>query len=523
MPEIRLQACCTQIKVSREIKKLSKSISKDKIRKLIKQDPEPSHVPMTRRTKYFLDEWVKLTNSQKTPNIVRGYKPQFLAEPFQSFQPKTFVRNQQEAKIIQTEINTLLEKEAIEPIPHNQEKSASNFFLVKKKSGGFRPVINLKNLNQLIHTEYLTMETITNLRTMLSKDGWIVTTDISDAYLTIPLDEEFKDYVAFQYQDQTYRFLCMPFGLNDAARAFTKTMKHPAAKVRALGFKILVHLDDRILAARTRLLCLKQPQFFVNFLQKLGFRINFEKSSLAPSQIKDWLLGFVINSRSMTISLPQRKIDILIGKVRDLKNKMRVSLREISQFLGLCNSSNLTGSSALSFSSEAINSKFKALPKSLSVRLLNCSYSGHSINSRSGMVDSENEVQLVKKNLYSPAKCSHFYRLQRFRMGCPSKSGQNSKAMERKSAGLAHQYKGANGGFSCSTAVSSQLPERSHTTAFRQYNRCCLLKSSRGDKITPAFSPSHRDVVLVLGKEHLFVSSPHTRVKKFVCRPCLVF
>ena len=36
-----------------EIKKFSKSISKDKIRKLIKQDPVHSHVPMTGRTKHF--------------------------------------------------------------------------------------------------------------------------------------------------------------------------------------------------------------------------------------------------------------------------------------------------------------------------------------------------------------------------------------------------------------------------------------------------------------------------------------
>ena len=68
---------------------------------------------------------------------------------------------------------------------------------MKKKSGGFRPVINFKSLNQFVHTEHFTMETITNLRTMLSKDDWIVTIDISDAYLTIPLDEEFKDYVTF--------------------------------------------------------------------------------------------------------------------------------------------------------------------------------------------------------------------------------------------------------------------------------------------------------------------------------------
>ena len=198
--------------------------------------------PHDGKDQVFLDEWVKITNSQKALNIVLGYKPRFLAEPFQSFLPKSFVRNQQEAKIIQEEINALLEKEAIEPIPHNQAKFVSNFLLVKKKSDGFRLVINLKS--QFSHTEHFTMETITNLRTMLSKDHWIVTIDISLAYITIHLDEEFKDYVAFQYRDQAYRFLCMPFGLNNAARAFTKMMKHPAAKVRALGSSTFRRLDS---------------------------------------------------------------------------------------------------------------------------------------------------------------------------------------------------------------------------------------------------------------------------------------
>ena len=184
----------------------------------------------------------------------------------------------------------------------------------------------------------------------------------------------------------------------------------------------------------------------------------------------------------MTISLPQRKIDNLIEKAQGLKGKMRVALREISQFLGSMQfkqASSPAVSSALSF---AINSKFKEVPKSLSIRLLNCGYFGHSFNSRSGLVDSGNEVQLYKKNLYPPVKCSNFYRLRQFRMGCHSKSGQNSRLMERQSVGLAHQYKGTNGSFSCSTAVSSQLPEWSCTAVFRQYNSCCLLKSSRGTK-----------------------------------------
>ena len=91
--------------------------------------------------------------------------------------------------------------------------------------------------------------------------------------------------------------------------------------------------------------------------------------------------------------------------------------------------------------------------------------------------------------------------------------------MERQSVGLAHQYKRVNGSFSRSTAVSSQLPECSHTAVFRQYNSCCLLKSSRGNKMSPAFSPCNRDMVLVPEKEHIFVGNSHTRFKKFIRGP----
>ena len=221
-------------------------------------------------------------DSQKTLNIVRRYRPQFLAEPVQPFQLKTLIQNQQETKIIQEEIDTLLEKEAIEPIPHNQAKFVSNFFLVKTKSGGFKPVINLRNLNQFIHTEHFTMETITNLRTMLSKDDWIMTADISDVHLTFTPGRGVQGLCSFPVSGSDLQISVHAFQPKRCYKAFTKAMKHHVAKVRALGFKVLVYLDDRLLAPGTMPLCLKQSQFLVNF-----FRINFEKSSLTPSQTKN--------------------------------------------------------------------------------------------------------------------------------------------------------------------------------------------------------------------------------------------
>ena len=359
---------------------------------------------------------------------------------------------------------------------------------------------------------------------MLPKNDWIVTIDISDAYLAISLNEEFKDYIAFRYQDQTYQFLCMPFGLNDAARAFTKTMKHPVAKVRALGFKVLVYFDDWILATRTRLLCLKQSRFFSKFSPEASLQNKFRKiqsGSISNKRMARLYHRFTEHDNFFTPEKKRQSDRERPGPQQQNESNPERN-KSVSGSMQFKQTSSPTGFSAPLFSSEAINSKFKEVPKSLSIRLLSCGYSGHSFNLRSGLVDSGNKVQLFKKNLHSSAKCSHFYRLHRFCRGCHSKSDQNSRLMERKSVGLTHQYKEANGSISCSTAVSSQLSERSRTAVFRQYDGCCLLKSSRRDKISPAFSPSQRDMVMVPGKEHTLVGSSHTRVKKFVCRPSVL-
>ena len=45
------------------------------------------------------------------------------------------------------------------------------------------------------------------------------------------------------------------------------------------------------------------PVFSKFSSETIGFRVNLGKSSLTPSQVKEWL-GFVINSREMIISLP---------------------------------------------------------------------------------------------------------------------------------------------------------------------------------------------------------------------------
>ena len=166
-------------------------------------------------------------------------------------------------------------------------------------------MINLKSLSQFVHTEHFTMETITNLRTMLSKDDWIVTIDISEAYLTIPLDEEFKD-CHFPISGSDLPISVYAFWPKRCCKGLHKNHEAACGQSKSSGLQdssIFKRLDSY---CPNKAFMSKTIPIFSKFSPEARLQNKLRKSSLAPSQIKEWL-GFVIDSRSMTISLPQKK------------------------------------------------------------------------------------------------------------------------------------------------------------------------------------------------------------------------
>ena len=71
------------------------------------------------------------------------------------------------------------------------------------------------------------MEGLSDLKVLLEPNDFMITIDLSDAYMTLPMEEESRNYLCFQFQDQMFQFCVLPFGLNNAPRAFTKTLKPP--------------------------------------------------------------------------------------------------------------------------------------------------------------------------------------------------------------------------------------------------------------------------------------------------------
>ena len=152
------------------------------------------------------------------------------------------------------------------------------------------------------------MKGLSDLKVILEPNDFMITIDLSDAYMTLLIEEESRNYLGFQFQNEMFQFYVLSFGLNDAARAFTETLKPPVGTLRSLGFKIVVYLDDIILAASARELCIYEGQILIKTLQNLGFVIILEKSNLVLCQVV-LFLGFIVDSKKKSFSLPDSKFN----------------------------------------------------------------------------------------------------------------------------------------------------------------------------------------------------------------------
>lgn len=75
----------------------------------------------------------------------------------------------------------------------------------------------------------------------------------------------------------------MPFGLSCASWVFTKLMKLVVSFLRAQGLLSAIYPDDFLILGSSKLECRYNLTQIVEFLEKLGFVINFRKSPLLPS------------------------------------------------------------------------------------------------------------------------------------------------------------------------------------------------------------------------------------------------
>lgn len=99
--------------------------------------------------------------------------------PYQQSPRETPVpKNSVKLNLIQEEIDSLLQKQASIPVQEMPKEFISTIFLVPKKSGWMRPIINLKPLNNFVETIHFKMETLQTALNLLQDGDFLVSVDL---------------------------------------------------------------------------------------------------------------------------------------------------------------------------------------------------------------------------------------------------------------------------------------------------------------------------------------------------------
>lgn len=123
-------------------------------------------------------------------NTIQGFALEFTYPPLQSGPPHPPVSDRTSMVLIDLELNSLLTKGAIEPASFPL-LFVSNSFLVHKRLGAFRSVINLHPLNAFIIYCHFKIEGIHLLRDLLLKVDWFTRLKLKDAF---PLVHNFPSH-----------------------------------------------------------------------------------------------------------------------------------------------------------------------------------------------------------------------------------------------------------------------------------------------------------------------------------------
>ena len=282
---------------------------------------------------HFLPNWRRITADPSILEAIQGYQLEFTSTPVQSKVRQPLQFSCAETEKIDREISALLEKEALHVVKPVSDQFISNLFLVPKRDGKSRPVINLKDLNTFLQYDHFKMEGIHLLRDLLQPHDWLGKIDLKDAYFVIPIWRNHRKYLRFLWKGTLLEFACLPFGLAVAPRLFTKVMKPVVALLRRAGIRLIIYLDDLLFMNQSQV-GLEQDMATARYLlENLGFVVNFEKSYFVPTQQLEFL-DFLVNSRDMTLLLPDCKVEAIKAHCLCLLTRQDVSVRELSHLIG---------------------------------------------------------------------------------------------------------------------------------------------------------------------------------------------
>ena len=214
---------------------------------------------------------------------------------------RCFRMSEKERTIFKEEIKAMLSAGII--TKSNSEYS-SPAFLIPKKDGTYRMVIDYREINAITRTINFPLPNPTEIFDRLAGSSIFSTLDLKAGYWQIAMEEDSKKYTAFSTPDGHYEFSRLPFGLKNAPAEFSFIMNQIFGDISFVE----VYLDDITIHSKTFAKHCEHIALVLKRIKRSGLRLNPEKCNWMAHEIK--LLGHIVSKE--TIKMDQKKIEAII-------------------------------------------------------------------------------------------------------------------------------------------------------------------------------------------------------------------
>jgi len=267
--------------------------------------------------------------------IIDGYKLPLRVVPdcFTKKNQESALKNSNFVAEALRELETNRCIERVDDQPH----ICSPLSVVENGKGKSRLVINLRYLNQFLWKDKFKYEDIRIAMLMFQKNDFMFSFDLKSGYHHVEIYKPHRRYLGFQWihegRAQFFVFTVLPFGLATACYAFTKLLRPLVKYWRSQGLRVILYLDDGVLAVSGKQAALEASGKVRQDLRKAGLVENISKSNWHPSQRLTWL-GFDLDLEVGQIAIPQEKIIALRSLVQSTLEFKQIKAKLLASILG---------------------------------------------------------------------------------------------------------------------------------------------------------------------------------------------
>jgi hypothetical protein len=236
-------------------------------------------------------------------------------------------------------LNEELREGIIVQVPHQFVKWWSPTFLVPKKNGEYRKVLNCRRLNAEMKDLHFKMEDVRTVKDVILPGDYAVSIDIKSAYSHVSVHPSLRPYLGFSFEGKSYVYNAMPFGYKDAPRVFTRIMRGVIWNVRKFwNVRCVQYLDDLLFLDQNPANLERIVGEIIPWLDNLGWTVSEKKSDLIPKQVFTYL-GWHWDTQLMCVALSEEKKDNVLFLLHQWEKKMSkrklVLVRELASLIGI--------------------------------------------------------------------------------------------------------------------------------------------------------------------------------------------